>query len=539
MYKVLIADDEIKICKLIKCLVDWQSKDMEVIGVVHNGKEALEIVKSDKPDIIITDIRMPELDGLELIQELKAAQPDISFVIISGYRQFEYARKALQFGAEDYLLKPIKEHELNRVLDRIIMQKNNQRKVEDEHNQLKEISQEQIKKMQEVFVCDLVKGSIPDANLNEKFLKEEYYSLFPYSRFCLIGIKLDFESGRVKSTEMEEFLKKRIGAIVDNNLEFLDEIVFRNAVIDHIFYSFWNFAPDMERLLRHESRHIISDIRNTCSSEHLSVHVTIGMSAVVEEYKALTGLNLQVKKAIENRLVKGVDKIIDYEKQELILDVNYYLNLPWRKKLLDCIESRNQDRILQTLEDLNLKLKFGQINDGSLLYAIWREVIEVVLLGCRNCFEGNQMEQIKQEIVSSLEECYYQEMLEKQFIGKIMQLIEKSIIVQKEKDKKPIQEAKHYIQLYYKEALTLEEVGGYVGLNPVYFSSLFKQEEGVSFLEYLTIVRMKKAKELLMDCDKTMREIADSVGYQDEKYFSRAFKKTVGLTPSEYRKIYS
>lgn len=133
MYKVLIADDEKRICKLIEGLVDWEEKRLEVIDVVHNGREALEVVKQKNPDIIITDIRMPELGGLDLIQKVKEADPDIDFVIISGNREFDYARKALQYGAEDYLLKPIRQNELNRVLDQIISKKETSQRKEDKN----------------------------------------------------------------------------------------------------------------------------------------------------------------------------------------------------------------------------------------------------------------------------------------------------------------------------------------------------------------------------------------------------------------------
>ena len=108
MMKVIVADDEAKVCQLICSLVDWASLDMEVAGVAHNGIEALELVETLRPDLIITDIRMPGYDGLELISRAKAAKPDLDFIIVSGYRHFEYAQSAIKYGVSDYLLKPIK-----------------------------------------------------------------------------------------------------------------------------------------------------------------------------------------------------------------------------------------------------------------------------------------------------------------------------------------------------------------------------------------------------------------------------------------------
>ena len=538
MYKVLIADDEKRICKLIKCLVDWEAKEMEVISVVHNGLEALEIVKADKPDIIITDIRMPELDGLDLIRELKAAHPDIAFIIISGYRQFEYARKALQYGAEDYLLKPIKENELNRVLDRILQQKTELKKATDEQKQLKETSLEHIKKMHEIFVNDMVMGYIDTADFNMEYLQNEYCCEFPFSCYVLIGIKLDFDIENLNPSEIAEILKKRIQAIVDNNLGELESTVYYSTVTDNILYGLLNFEKEQEKKLRHKIRHIISDIRNMGGNENLSVHTTVGISSLSDDCSEINCKVSEVKDAIMDRLIKGVDKIIEYQKKSVLFDVNDYINFPMQKKILDCVESRNRSEILKILEVLKERLKVDEVNDGQFLLMIWNGVIEVLLLGCKNCFHPETIEKMKEVFSSALHTCYSQEQMETKITRIVDRLLIKMDSALEEKGKKPIQDAKRYIQLHYMEPLTLEMVGDYAGLNPAYFSSLFKQEEGVSFLEFLTIVRMKKAKELLMTREKTMRDIAADVGYQDEKYFSRAFKKTVGLSPSEYRKIY-
>ena len=112
MLKIMIADDEDKICQLIYKLIDWSSMRMEVIGIAHNGIEALDLAKEYHPDIAITDIRMPGLDGLEFIEKAKEVDPNLEFIIISGYQQFEYAKKAIKYGVSDYLLKPIKKEEL-------------------------------------------------------------------------------------------------------------------------------------------------------------------------------------------------------------------------------------------------------------------------------------------------------------------------------------------------------------------------------------------------------------------------------------------
>lgn len=124
MLKVLIADDEIKVCQLILHLIDWKAIGLEVAGIVNNGKSAYQFICEKSPDIVITDIRMPNYDGIELIRRSKEQFPDIYFIIISGYSQFEYAHNAIKYGVEDYLLKPLKKKELQSTLNKIIEKHN-------------------------------------------------------------------------------------------------------------------------------------------------------------------------------------------------------------------------------------------------------------------------------------------------------------------------------------------------------------------------------------------------------------------------------
>ena len=117
--KVLIADDEIKVCRLIQHLVDWDALEMDIVGFANDGKTAYESICEKKPDIVITDIRMPVYDGLELIRRAKEVNPEINFIVISGYSQFEYAQQAIKYGVKDYLLKPLKKRELENSLTEI------------------------------------------------------------------------------------------------------------------------------------------------------------------------------------------------------------------------------------------------------------------------------------------------------------------------------------------------------------------------------------------------------------------------------------
>lgn len=161
MIKVLIADDELRICELIFRLVDWEAMGMSVIAVAHDGRETIKIIKNEMPDIVITDIRMPGYNGVDVIRIGKEYNPEIQFIIISGYSQFDYAQNAIHYGVSDYLLKPVKEEELTKALMRIKnrIDKNNQM-----FNQVRKawsLEQQNRQLYREQLITEIVGGVIP------------------------------------------------------------------------------------------------------------------------------------------------------------------------------------------------------------------------------------------------------------------------------------------------------------------------------------------------------------------------------------------
>lgn len=538
MYKVLIADDEKRICKLIRGLVDWDEKGLVVVGIVHNGQEALNIVKQDKPDIIITDIRMPELGGLELIREVKKANPEIDFIIISGYRQFEYARKALQYGAEDYLLKPIREKELNRVLDQIVLKKKDTKVKEEQHRHLEQSAMEHTKILNQTFVQELISGTLSNDILSDqRLLNREYQYSFPYKSFVVAGIRMDVDSENTSLREIQEILKKRVYAIVDNNLGDLEALKYTAAVVEEVLYLVINFMPTEWETLRHAVRHVISDTQNI-GSKSMPVHATVGMSTIADQTEKLPECVRQVHHALADRVVKGVDRIIDAQTGREDKNVEDYISYSVQRQLLGCVESRNLQGVLDIIRNVRQELDDCEESSGRLLRDIWKEIVELLLVGCKAFLGNKDAEDIRSNCVRVCEMYYKKEQLEHFVRNTAIDIFNRMSRDEEEKEKKPIQIARQYISLHYAESLTLETVSAYVDLNAAYFSSIFKKETGQSFSEFLTEVRMKKARELLCDRKRTVLEIADSVGYGDEKYFSRSFKKHVGLTPSEYRRLY-
>ncbi len=408
--KVLIADDEDRVCRLIYRLIKWDELDMEVAAIAHNGLEVLSMIEEHRPDIVITDIRMPGLDGLEMIRRAKELDGTLEFIIISGYRHFEYAQNAIRYGAGDYLLKPVKEAELYSVLERMRNQYQMRHNQITQEERYKALIQNNRDRLRTTFFTDVVlKHSAPERINSLEWINETYHYEFSEGYFQIVILKVD--SIAFNREENLDYIQKKIVDLAGKKLKAL--------VFDKEYF--------------------------------------------LEESRCMILLNYRPEKEME--IYKAFKSLIN----ELMLQNDIF-------------------------ESLKVTAGLGSTEKE----AVFDFVSEVILTSIGEAVKRKQ-----------------------------------------EEGKRPIREAKNYIRLHYKDALTLEKVSGVVDLNASYLSALFKKETGKTFLEYLTKVRMDKAKEMLKETNETISAICQEVGYSDTKYFVKCFQKYTGLKPNQYRKVYS
>ncbi len=363
--KVLIADDEDRVCRLIYRLIKWDELDMEVAAIAHNGLEVLSMIEEHRPDIVITDIRMPGLDGLEMIRRAKELDGTLEFIIISGYRHFEYAQNAIRYGAGDYLLKPVKEAELYSVLERMRNQYQMRHNQITQEERYKALIQNNRDRLRTTFFTDVVlKHSAPERINSLEWINETYHYEFSEGYFQIVILKVD--SIAFNREENLDYIQKKIVDLAGKKLKAL--------VFDKEYF--------------------------------------------LEESRCMILLNYRPEKEME--IYKAFKSLIN----ELMLQNDIF-------------------------ESLKVTAGLGSTEKE----AVFDFVSEVILTSMGEAVKRKQ-----------------------------------------EEGKRPIREAKNYIRLHYKDALTLEKVSGVVDLNASYLSALFKKETGKTFLEYLTKVRMDKAK---------------------------------------------
>lgn len=535
--KVLIADDEDRVCRLICRLIKWEELDMEVAAVAHNGLEVLSMIEEHRPDIVITDIRMPGLDGLEMIKRAKELDHDLEFIIISGYRHFEYAQNALRYGARDYLLKPVKEAELYSVLKR--MRDNYQMRHDQitQEEKYKVLMQNNRDRLRTTFFNDVVlKHSVPEKIKSLEWINETYHYEFSPGYFQIVILKVD--SIVFNREENLDYIQKKIVDLAGKKLDSLcyDKEFFLEESRCMILL---NYMPEKEMEIYKAFKSLINELMLQ-NDIFESLKVTAGLGSAEKEPKNICRSVDSALWAMEQRLILGGNRVIEGAKVSSNDFVDSKLFYEFNKNLSEGLEDLDEKRVEEALIFLREGLFGRQDLSGHEVLQMAREAVNVYLLTMRK----NNMDIVLStgtfEEFSAALNYYGTKEGVFDFVSEvILSSMGETVKRKQEEGKRPIREAKNYIRLHYKEALTLEKVSGIVGLNASYLSALFKKETGKTFLEYLTKVRMDKAKEMLKETNETISTICQEVGYSDTKYFVKSFQKYTGLKPNQYRKVYS
>ncbi len=535
MLKVLIVDDEVKVCQLILHLVDWDAMNLEVVDILHDGQTALEYIIENKPDIVISDIRMPNCDGLEMIKQAKGVYPEISFIIISGYSNFEYAQNAIHYGVQDYLLKPLRKEELVNTLNKI--KEKHVSLVEQQIEQVKwkslaESSREKVKKS---FIADLILNP-EKVNLNDlDEFNKEYHTHFIEGYYAVLKIQ-PFIRGRRLSDEERDMVLTKIQQMLRERLtKYCEEIIFMEYEDSIILIINVNDPSLFE--VKKQLKKMRLDIINL-KSIFQELKVYIGIGSVMNSLEGLAASMEQAKEAVFNRLSEQEKYIIEYQSpKDGKRAAGDFIDAQIKNDLHGNLERLNPDGIAVILQELKNRLLPYREN-GKLVYDCYMEVIGMIVYGLKEF--STELEIPTVAHYEKLYETYFS--LEDVFNGleqEISALLEKYTENIKQAETKPIRLAKQYINDNYNLALSLESISAQIGFNPAYFSTLFKKETGKNFMEYVMEIRVQNAKNLLAATNKTLVDISIEVGYSDFKYFSKVFKRITGLTPSEYRKLYS
>lgn len=538
MINVLIVEDEVKICQLIKNLINWEELGFSIIALANDGISALKIIEEQSPDIVITDIRMPGCDGLELIKRAKKINKNIDFIIISGYRHFDYAHDAIKYGVNDYLLKPIKKVELLNTLQKLsgkLAQKSSQ---QGEAEKMKRQMMDDMEKLRKGFLVDILfNNSIEKNDMDITSINEQYHFSFKKDNFQVVIIKADvgFEEN---NPNLFKLLNGKTIEIIEKYLKPIchDMLVYSS---NHGIYCIINYDDETKKVIRQPFRAIIDELVALSDLFH-NLKVTIGAGEPVSNMKNLETSIKGAREALNSRITAGTGKVIEAAGlKKSSLTAADLLDGDRRKQFMSFIEVLDKPAVAVFFEELKKETAKSDDLDGSLIIDICNEIVDLFIFVIKKqnfsfANKNNFLKQYNEKIYrcSTLAEVF--DMLSGEITAQIDAIIEEKQF----SETKLIRQAKQYMQKNYSLPISLDEVSNIVGFNPTYFSYFFKKETGMNFLEYLTELRVSRAKELLVDTKQSVADIGISVGYLDLKHFSKLFKKMTGLNPSEYRKFY-
>lgn len=525
MYKILIVDDEKWIRKGIAAKLEDSGLTFSWIREASDGEDAWECIRTEEPDIIITDIKMPNLDGLQLIKSMRELYPDIHFIIISGYAEFEYAEQAVNMGVCGYILKPISDENLIKVMHGAIKKLQQKREV-------KEIIglKENLQKDNEALLHERFLNQMLNTNSSKEDEDTVIAKLFgdKQNEFCaLVMLHID-SSNYIKSNfryQDLELIKFSIKNILSEL--FKDAIIINNQGDLNQIYALL-FHPRKERLSELSSQFAMDAY--TKVSKYLNISLTVAVSGIAQN--VTYELSKQVKAAFDLRLIYGSNKIYRYDN----ISLSQKFDLPEHKLILlrKCMESYDCSNILALLNDL---FSYENLKSYSGVYCryMFSEIINILLKVCTNSgidveasidsdlLTGKVLDNFESsaEVVSYL----YTSIVDALKVEPVSSFDCKNII----------NKAIDFINHNYYMDLNIKELARKFAFNSNYFTTVFKQLTGQTFTKYLTDIRIKKACELLRSTELGMSEIAESIGYTDVQYFYRVFKKVTGKTTAEFR----
>lgn len=526
--KVLIVDDEFWIGVLIRKLICWQELGLECLDVLDNGEAAFRMIREQRPDIVITDVRMPKIDGLDLIKMTRDSQIPAYFVVVSGYKEFEYAHRALTYGVDDYILKPVNGGEINEALRKIKGKLDDQEQFITMQEEMKKTVVESRKIIRRDFLKNIIDQEDPGA-------LAELPVAMTGAAYRGLDIKLD----RVEDVRSEErqdrVTAERVRAIIEPVLKpELDELLICEKENLHI-YCLFNYDPKRRREVMKLVSSILLKIKEYLMGFD-QYEVTIGIGTERRTFSEIRFSILEAYRAVCNRMRFGTGRLIYFDQISSLGGGGLKERFEeMRGSLCSGIEAGNGEAVADCVGEL---LDGGHIRetvDASVYYELAERLADTF-------FEQLGQEEAarrKRELLGKCQHCCKLPQLVRLLKGELGGYLESLRDLAETKSVKPIRQTKQYIEAHYREKILLEDIAAVVDLNPVYFSALFKKETGMNFSAYLISVRMDKAKQMLTATNETVAAIGDAVGYGDQKYFSQLFKKVVGVKPAVYRRLHS
>ena len=530
MYKILIADDENEIIDNVKCVLEQQVQVTFQIMTARTGRKSIEVADEFRPDIVFMDLELPGISGIDAMREIRNNHPNVIFVIVSACAKFEYAKEAIGIGILDYISKPFEQQSMVKVLKNAVL------KV-DEEKKKRSLDLEMKEKLE--IITPIIENGFINALLYQKSEKSEI------DHFCTL-LSIEEKEGCFISLQFGELSDKdHMQNVIGTSVRLQKEYVWIKDIIKQHFRCCVGammgnkisiFVPqnrvnlEQEYELRiqmiEQARKMVRDLRN-----QFDARFKAGIGAIHSIYN----LGESYNEAIRSLEYNTSDSVVHINDLPILCEYEKDYPVDVEMQLLKSVEMGSiNDAVYHAKCFFEWMVNSYRENVMDIKIKVLELVLQAESIGFEN---GGMVYRFvgRSEYLERLMEIQNFQQLQKWFVEKIEHVCRNIRLKKDESTSDVVTRAKEYIELYYAKDIDLDEVSKYLQISPYYFSKLFKKKTGKNFIEYLTQIRMEHAKILLRNSSMSMKEICMEVGYSDANYFSRAFKKNVGLSPTEYK----
>ena len=531
MLKIFLAEDEFIIREGIKNNIDWQAHGYEFCGEASDGELAFPLIQKTRPDILITDIKMPFVDGLALSRLVKKELPETEIIILSGYEEFDYAKEAIQIGVARYLLKPINGETLLQEIDsvaEIILDKQKEKEIREKYQ--REMEENSLRDQMNLFQ-HLVTGDCSMEELLSVADKLDLKIMAPWYSIVLLKIQS-------MKHEYEEYSGSIV--VVDERIAKLAEpehvLIFDRALEGRAFL----FKADSEDELLAYQKEYLGNVKEVLSG-YVNLRYFGGIGTPVNRLREIPASFEDASHAFAHRYLVAESCILD---SSLLMQEGAAENEDFRisavnpeqidrTKMQEFLRTGDLDEVVYFVDEF-----FGKLDGGAMKSRIFRQYITMdAYFSIVDFLKGLGLQ--KDEIEAPDQDSSILQD-EKSAMDYIVRIMEKALVLREKKASSRyedvVSEVIHYIEdNYAQEELSLNLLASHVNFSPNHLSMIFSQQTGQTLIRYLTDYRMNRAKELLRCSSKKSSVISMEVGYKDPHYFSYLFKKTQGMTPTQYR----
>ncbi|MDQ6422448.1 response regulator [Paenibacillus sp. LHD-117] len=531
MYKLLIVDDEVLVRDAIKHQMNWEEHGFRCVGDCEDGVEALEFVTRDMPDVVLTDIGMPFMDGLELTRRLADQYPEVRVIILTGYDDFDYAQQAIKLQAVDYILKPVTAAELGNVLRKLEGELDLARRQKQDYEHLKQQLTENMPLLRDRFLERMMTSRLSKRQRLEGW---DYYGLRwegPY----LIELAIDVDEfvwSDSASTTDQQLIRFAVCNVAQEIMgKLAGSAVFRDRE-DRVLALLSGSDPDA---LEEEALQAAERIHEAVTAI-LPVKASIGIGQRAEWDGDIPFAHQSALSALDYRFVIGSNTIIRLSDMAQRNRPEALAVVAWENELITKLKTGTPEELERWVDHL-----FAAIREQLLPAELCQMYLQrIVLTLMHTLYETNGSSPVSSPgMASPLHEIAKFVKLDeaREWMKRLCAESVRAIRGRREDySVQQVAKAIEYVKFHYKNPeLSLKDVCQHISMSASYFSALFKHNTGKTFVEFVTDERMEKAKELLALTSMKSYEVAYEVGYGDPHYFSGAFKKHTGDTPTEYR----